>query len=150
MNFTGPSFCGSVTFVLWDLWSPCWNKCVKAPLISGQDAHASRQSCALGRISARYFLKRLSGQSKWNGPRVSEAPTAVAGGRGLPLPLGVLLRFWSQKDLAFCIPGIPTSVPPRLLIIAACALHNHSTARGDRGSPSAAMRLIWRGGFKIK
>lgn len=61
------------------------------------------------------------------------------------LPSRVVLRFWSPRDLAFYIPGIPTSVPPRLLIIAACSLHNHFTAREERGSPSEGrkMRHVW-------
>lgn len=109
---------------------PFWNKYCAGFFNLDQ----RRQNCARRRILARYFNKSLPPQSNLNGPCISEAE---AGGRGLPLPLRELLRFWSQKDLAFCIPGIPTSVPPRLLIIAACSLHNHFTARGDRGNPSA-------------
>lgn len=57
------------------------------------------------------------------------------------LPLPVWFYALDPKDLAFYIPGIPTSVPPRLLIIAACSLHNHFTAREDRGSPSGGMKM---------
>lgn len=91
--------------------------------------------------------------------KVLEYMCEVLGGDGRvhcsssPPPLyRVVLRFWSQKDLAFCIPSIPTSVPPRLLIIAACSLHNHFTAREHRGSSSdwgTNMRHVWLGLMEI-
>lgn len=57
-------------------------------------------------------------------------------------PPAWFLCFWCPRDLAFDIPGIPTAVPPQLLIITACFPRSHFKAKEQRGGQPHETPLI--------